>query len=128
MGAEEVLNRRRTERDALLDRARSFARGLDPGLGVQAVVVVGSVARGDFNRWSDVDTVVVAEGFADSLLARLAQLGARPAGVEPAAWRPEEGRARLARSDPMAVEAVDRGVWIVALRRCFRRSTDRRVT
>jgi predicted nucleotidyltransferase len=77
------------------------------------VVVVGSVARGDFNRWSDVDTVVVAEGFADTLLERLAQLGPRPAGVEPAAWRPEEAKARLARADPMAVEAMDRGIWLV---------------
>lgn len=113
MGAQEVLNRRRLERDALLDRARRFAHALDADLGVQAVVVVGSVARGDFNRWSDVDTVVVAEGFADSLLERLAQLGPRPARVEPSVWRPEEARARLARADPMAVEAMHRGVWLV---------------
>ena len=113
MGVEEVLSRRRAERDALLDRARRFAEGVDAGLGVQAVVVVGSVARGDFNRWSDVDTVVIAEGFADSLIQRLVQLGDRPPGVEPAPWRPEEGRARLARADPMAVEARDRGIWLV---------------
>lgn len=113
MGAEEVLVRRRAERDALLDRARQFVEGLDARLGVQAVVVVGSVARGDFNRWSDVDTVVVAEGFGDSLLERLAQMGSRPGGVELFAWRPEEARARLARSDPMAVEAMQRGVWFV---------------
>ena len=113
MGAEEVLSRRRAERQALLDRARRFVEGLDAGLRVQAVVVVGSVARGDFNRWSDVDTVVVAEGFADSLLDRLAQLAPRPAGVELAAWRPEEGKKRLARADPMAVEAVNRGIWLV---------------
>ena len=113
MGTKEVLDRRRAERDALLDRARRFSEGVDARLDVRAVVVVGSVARGDFNRWSDVDTVVVAEGFDGSLLERLAQLGSRPAGVELFAWRPEEARARVARSDPMALEARQSGIWLV---------------
>jgi len=36
----------------------------------------------------------------------------RPGRVEPVPWRPGEGRARLARADPMAVEAVERGIWL----------------
>ena len=107
-----MWERRRAEQQALLDRARRFVQEIDAGLGVQAAVVIGSVARGDFNRWSDVDTVVVAEGLSGSLLERLTQLGPRPARVEPAPWRPEEARFRLARGDPMAVEAMHLGIWL----------------
>ena len=79
---------------------------------LRAVVVVGSVARGDFNCWSDVD-VVVADAFRGSLLDRLDRLGARPGRVEPFAWTPEEWRAHLHRGNPMATEALERGVWLV---------------
>ncbi len=113
VGVDEVFARRRAEQETLISRARHFAEGLDAGLGVQAVVVVGSVARGDFNRWSDVDVVVIAEGVGGSLLERLEQLGPRPGRIEPSVWLPEEGRARLARADPMAVEAIERGIWLV---------------
>ncbi len=76
-------------------------------------MVVGSVARGDFNRWSDVDIVVVAAGLQGSLLERLEHLGPHPGRVEPVAWTPEEWQARLGRRDPMAVEAMEGGIWLV---------------
>ncbi|MDQ3679186.1 MAG: nucleotidyltransferase domain-containing protein [Actinomycetota bacterium] len=113
MGADAVVARRRAEREALVDRARCFVAGLDTSLDVRAVVVVGSVARGDFNRWSDVDVVVVAENLGATLLERLDSLGSRPGRVEPFAWTPEEWAARLGRGDPMAVEALERGLWLV---------------
>jgi len=106
------LERRRAEQQVLVERARRFVQGIDEGLGVQAAVVIGSVARGDFNRWSDVDTVVVAEGLSGSLSERLTQLGPRPPRVELSPWRPEEARFRLARNDPMAVEAMYVGIWL----------------
>jgi predicted nucleotidyltransferase len=49
MGAGAVIERRRGQRRELLARAERFGAGLDSGLGVRAVVVFGSVARGDFN-------------------------------------------------------------------------------
>ncbi len=112
VGVHEVVARRRAEREALIERARRFVLGLDAGLGVRAAVIVGSVARGDFNLWSDVDVVVVADGLGATLLERLEQLGPRPGRVEPFAWLPNEWRVRLTRGDPMAVEAVKAGVWL----------------
>ena len=111
--AEKVHQRRRAEREGLMARARQFADGLDPALGVKAVVVFGSVARGDFNVWSDVDVLVVAERLPESPLDRLDALGLRPPAVQPVAWTPEELRRQLERGNRIAREALERGVWLV---------------
>jgi hypothetical protein len=46
-------------------------------------------------------------------LDRLALAEPRPAGVEPVLWTPDEWRSRLLRRDLIAVEAVERGVWLL---------------
>lgn len=110
---EHVLDRRHREREALLGRARQFAAGLPSGLDVRAVVVFGSVARGDFGRWSDVDVLVVAERMPQRVLDRLEALGDAPGGVAPVAWTPGEFRDQVARQNPIAREAIENGLWLV---------------
>lgn len=113
MGAEEVVARRRAERDQLIARARRWVHGLDARIGVRAAVVFGSVARGDFNLWSDVDLLVVADGAFGAPHRRTASLGDRPPLVQPVLWTPEEWDTAEARGNPIAVEAVEHGVWLV---------------
>lgn len=112
MPVERAVERRRTEQRELVTRARRFADRLPADLDVRAVVVFGSVARGDFNLWSDVDVLVVAGALPERLLDRLAVLGAPPPRVQPLAWRPDEWVRRRGRGDPIALEAVQRGVWL----------------
>jgi predicted nucleotidyltransferase len=86
-----------------------LARRLD----VQAVVVVGSVARGDFNKWSDIDVLVIAEAMPTGTRARLELLMAdTPPGVQPIGWTPDELAQRRASNDPLAREAYDVGVVV----------------
>lgn len=113
MSVRSVVERRRRERQELLDRARVFADQLDPSLGVRAVVVFGSVARGDFNLWSDVDVLVVADHLPAHPVERLRSLGARPGGVEPVAWTPTEWVTKHRTGNPIIREALEAGVWIV---------------
>lgn len=113
MTPHEVLARRRAEQQALLDQARDFSTRLDAALGVRAVVVVGSVARGDFNVWSDIDVLVVATGVPPRVLDRYDRLPTLPPRVQPIVWTPEEWEARRAAGDPVAFDAVDHGVWLV---------------
>lgn len=113
MTPQEVIARRRAERSALIARAERFAQALDPRVGARAVVVFGSVARGDFNVWSDVDVLVVAERLPERALERLDALGRPPAAVQPVAWTPAEWRRQRRRANPIAVEAVHDGVWLV---------------
>jgi uncharacterized protein len=111
MGVDAVVARRRRERRELIDRARRWASSLD--LEVRAAVVFGSVARGDFNLWSDVDVLLVTPDVSGSPLDRAVRLGARPPRVQPLAWTPGEARQELARRNPIAEEAVAAGVWLI---------------
>jgi predicted nucleotidyltransferase len=109
--------RRRAQQQELLSRARHYAAGLDRSLDVQAVVVFGSVARGDFNAWSDIDVLVVAQRLPDQPVARLRTVGSPAAeGVEAVVWTPREWALQHRRGNPVAVEAATEGVWLVGER------------
>lgn len=112
--ARGILDRRRRERDGLLERALAFAEGLDPALGVRAAVVFGSVARGDFNVWSDIDLLVVADELPERPQDRAAAMGAAPR-VSVVAWTPAELRRQSEAANPIAREALASGVLVLGV-------------
>jgi predicted nucleotidyltransferase len=113
MSLEAVLVRRKTERRELLERAQGFVASIPRELGVVGAVVFGSVARGDFNRWSDVDLLILLEAAPGDPIRRAAALGDRPPRVQPIVWTIAEALEQVARRNPIAVEAVERGEWLV---------------
>ncbi len=112
MPAEQVIARRRAERERLLVETSSYVEIVRRAVPLRAAVVYGSVARGDFNLWSDVDLLVLAENLPERLMDRLDLLPARPPRVEVVAWTPQEWRAALSRGNPIAVEALRHGQWL----------------
>jgi predicted nucleotidyltransferase len=107
----DALAERAQERDRLLELARAYVDGLAGRVPLVAAVVVGSVARGDFNVWSDVDVVVVAERLPERAPDRARILAEDiPGGIQPVGFTPREFGAALARRNPLAVEAVSTGV------------------
>jgi len=110
-----VLVERRQARHAMIARARAYCAelALRPGIEVQRGIVVGSVARGDFNKWSDIDVLVVASGVPDDNRARafLSVDEAFP-GVQAVVWTEDELVRRRARNDPLAREADGVGVVV----------------
>lgn len=113
-GTRAVVRRRREWRDRLIAEAAGFVARLDPALEPQRAVVFGSVARGDFHDDSDIDLLVVAARLPAVYPERLAAVG-YPDGsrVEPVVWTPGEHANRRARGDLIAVEADERGVWLL---------------
>ena len=112
---DAAIGRRHSQRDALLAKARDWAARAGPMLDARAIVVVGSVARGDFNKWSDLDLLVVADGLPAGLGDRLVLLGPteKPPGVEAIVWTPAELRQRTRRAtDPIAREAFTAGAVV----------------
>lgn len=107
------LQRRRTERADALSRAARLVEAVSSRLHALGVVVFGSYARGDFHHGSDIDVLVVAAGLPPRPLDRLALAEPRPGGVEPVLWTPGEWRSRLQRRDLIAVEALERGIWLL---------------
>lgn len=96
--------------DSVAEWAPILAGRLD---GLVAVVVFGSVARGDFNKWSDIDVLVVADGLPASGRDRLELLMRdSPPRVQPVGWTPAELDTRRIRRDPIAREADTVGVVV----------------
>mgnify|MGYP005856628895 CR=1 FL=1 len=107
----DVLARRRAEGERLLGLAREYVRRLSSAVRVRAAWVVGSVARGDFNVWSDVDVVVVSDALPERIPDRAELLAAdAPPGVQAVGYSSDGFRAALRRGDPLAVSAVREGV------------------
>ena len=111
----DALAERRAEQDRLVAVAREFARGLAERMPLLAAALVGSVARGDFNVWSDIDVVVVAQALPERAIEREGLLLERaPVGVQPVGFTPAEFYRALAKGDRLAREAVTRGVPLVS--------------
>lgn len=109
----DPVARRRAEQAQLIEVAREYVEALSQRIPVVAAAVVGSVARGDFNVWSDIDVVVVAEKLPRPMLDRqtLLMRGAAP-GIQPIGFEPAEFRAALAKRNRLACEAIEAGVPI----------------
>lgn len=109
----DILARRRAERERLIGIAEEHVDRLAARRNVLAAVVVGSVARGDFNVWSDVDVLVIVEMLPDRAPDRLALVNdGAPPRVQVVAHTPAEFAQALRRRNRMALEANERGVLI----------------
>jgi uncharacterized protein len=107
----EALGQRRRERERLLGLARRYVERLSRRLPLVAAAVVGSVARGDFNVWSDVDVVLVADGLPDRAPDRGSLLVAdAPGGVQPVGFTPEEFERAWTKRNALAREEVEDGL------------------
>jgi predicted nucleotidyltransferase len=68
-----------------------YAVKLQKTLGRVTVILFGSYARGDYNVWSDIDIIVVSEGFTGRrILDRYDLIPEAPPGVEPILLTPSE--------------------------------------
>ncbi|MDQ3992010.1 MAG: nucleotidyltransferase domain-containing protein [Actinomycetota bacterium] len=107
----DALADRRRHRHSLIELARTYVEGVSARLPVLAAAVAGSVARGDFNVWSDIDVVVVAPSLPDRVPDRAGVLGIdAPPGVQAVGFTPDEFAAAVAKRNRLATEAVDAGI------------------
>jgi predicted nucleotidyltransferase len=107
----KAVEERYAERERLIQLAREHVRRLAERVPIRQAAVVGSVARGDFNVWSDVDVVVVADGLPERLLERLDLLmEGRPPGIEPIGFTAAELEEARRRRNPLVVELDSIGI------------------
>ncbi|HEX9236386.1 MAG TPA: nucleotidyltransferase domain-containing protein [Actinomycetota bacterium] len=113
-----IIARRRAEREQLIQLAADYVRHLSTKLPVLAAYVAGSAARGDFNVWSDVDVVIVAEGLPERIPDRMALLASgAPPRVQPVGFTPREFEAAHEKGNPLVVEALSLGIALFGPRR-----------
>ena len=112
---EKIISERLRERERALSEAVEFAKCVKGKLGRVTVILYGSYARGDFNEWSDIDVLVIAEQLPENPVERLSLVEdcmARVAGVEPLLLTPD--MMRKMRGKNLAVrEALEKGVVLV---------------
>jgi hypothetical protein len=110
----EIVQRRRAERDRLISVARDYVARLSSRIPVRAAAVVGSVARGDFNVWSDIDVIVVSDALPERIPDRAAVLAdVGSGGVEPVGFTTSGFRAALAKGNRLARSVRDEGVILL---------------
>ena len=110
----DPLERRRAERDRLVATARAYVERVAARIPVLAAGVAGSVARGDFNVWSDLDVIIVSDDLPEPGPSRAEVLGeGAPAGVEPHGYTMSEFARAIERGDRLAQEAVEYGVLLL---------------
>ena len=96
----EVIKRRREQQTERVESAKRFVQRLRSKVGKLTAWVYGSVARGTFKTWSDIDVFVVAERLPHHPLERSKLLYSCSAeGIEPKAWTMEEFVTRLKKGD-----------------------------
>ena len=106
----DVLARRWRERADRLATAARYAEALSRRIALLDAVVIGSTARGDFNVWSDIDVLVVAEDLPEKAPDRALLLAQDVrSGVQAVGFTPEELQAALDKGNPMACEALTSG-------------------
>jgi Predicted nucleotidyltransferase len=109
-----AVERRRAERNEMIESARGYFRIKAAEISIHAAYLVGSVARGDFNLWSDVDVVIVADAPPPRFLDRIDLFSDRPPGVEVFPYTPEELKMEQERKNPIVLEAGDIGIDLLA--------------
>lgn len=100
-----IIQRRRAEQRQKIELAARYLDSVMSRLVVERAWVVGSVARGDFNVWSDIDVVILVTGLPEHALPRADLFLDKPSGVNIVAYTPEEFERELKRGNPLAVEA-----------------------
>lgn len=92
---------RASERERLLNLAVQYADAVRRKYGPATILLYGSVARGDFNSWSDVDVLVVSDRLPAHPLERSKTLQdlAYP-GIEPKGYSLSEYREARRRDLP----------------------------
>lgn len=105
-----TIERRLEEQRARIELAAAWVRLLTHRVDVVAAVVFGSTARGDFNKWSDIDVLVISPVLPTGARERLELLMRdAPPGIQPIAWTPDEYARRRDRGDPIVRESETAG-------------------
>jgi len=101
----EVIEERRKLRDQVIEEAKQWALNLPFKA---TAILIGSYARGDFNQWSDIDVLLIAD-FKEPPPRRLTNLKIPP-GFEVISLTPSELAKLIDRGDALAIEALKQGI------------------
>lgn len=104
---EEIIRKRVGLKRRVIEKVRNWAYNLKFK---STVILIGSYARGDFNLWSDIDILLIAETN-KPVLERLSEID-YPAGFEIIFIKPSEFKIQLRKREKYVLEAIKKGIFI----------------
>jgi len=98
--------------DEILCKLREYAKSKAEAHKVRAIVLTGSLARGNYTGTSDADVLVIAEDLPGSVLERYAPFSEpkMPIDLEPRVYTPEEFTGKIRECDRFALESLEIGI------------------
>jgi len=112
-----IIEERVRKREEYLERARGFAECVLRKLSNSTIIVYGSVARGDYNEWSDIEVLAItAEKIPSKPVDRLEILHECMKNnplIEPVVITYQEFIKLLTKKNPLVIEALEKGVFLV---------------
>lgn len=113
----EVIKERLRKRDLYVKKAQAFAECAIHKLSNSTILIYGSVSRGDFNEWSDIDVLIITrEEIPQRPTERLDIvydcMKENPL-IEPVIITLNELRKLLAKKNPLVIEALKKGVILI---------------
>jgi len=109
-----LLKKRIEVQRELKERAVEYSTLLQDSLNIYCAVLVGSVARGDFNFWSDIDVIIISDELPEHPLERSQFLYSYCLeGIEPKGYKAHEFIQMFRKRNPIAVEAIKDGLLLV---------------
>lgn len=98
--------------DEALMRLREYAESKSKAHGVKAIVLTGSLAKGNYTGISDADILVIADSLPARVLERYALFAEpkMPMDLEPRAYTTEEFVNNVRKGDRFALESLEVGI------------------
>lgn len=110
----KAIAQRKAEQEAMKNLALRYVQRLKTELGPLTAVLVGSVARGDFNRWSDIDVLIISDVLPAHPLKRMDLLyRSVEGGIEPKGYTRQQYLRMLLARHPWALDAVEHGILLM---------------
>jgi len=109
----KALQERENLRKSFLETARNYVESLSKRYQPITAVVYGSVARGDFNLWSDIDLMIITDGLPQHPLKRAEVLYEKILpGLEPKGYTLAEFTKMRANGHPFIRRVLEEGIPI----------------
>lgn len=113
MISRKILDKRIACRQQSIEAAKEYGKNIKNILGDAIVIIIGSIAKGDFNEASDIDVLVISDALPKNPLQRFEVLYLVAKGnIEPKGYTRQEFDTMIAKQNPMAVDAVKNGIVV----------------
>ncbi|MGF7400036.1 nucleotidyltransferase domain-containing protein [Thermoanaerobacterium thermosaccharolyticum] len=104
---------REKKRNNLIDIGKKYSKIISNVLYPMCAIIIGSVARGDFNDSSDIDVILISDEMPVNYKERMKLLYDHVFdAIEPKGYNTDEFKKLYMKKNPISIEAIEKGIVI----------------